>query len=69
MLVLMLWKRIWIPEPLYKALPVLAGLVGVAGFVASGPSMLMVLVSSGLLTYGLLIMLVRMCLEGLSNGR
>lgn len=69
MLVLMLWKRIWIPEPLYKALPGLAGLVGVTGFVASGPSMTLALVSWAVMSYGLLIMGLRMCLGGLSNGR
>lgn len=68
MLVLMLWKRIWIPEPLYKALPVLAGLVGVTGFVASGPSMTLALVSWAVMSYGLLIMGLRMFLGGLSNA-
>lgn len=68
MMVLMLFKQIWIPQPMYRALPWVAGVVGAAGFVAAGPSMLMVVLSLAVMTYGLLIMALRMCLGGLSNG-
>lgn len=68
MMVLMLFKQIWIPQPLYRGLPWAAGVVGAAGFVAAGPSMLMVVVSWAVMTYGLLIMALRMCLRGLSNA-
>ena len=63
-----LMRKIWIPTRLYNALPWAAKVVGAAGFVAAGPSMLMVVVSWAVMTYGLLIMALRMCLGGLSNG-
>jgi hypothetical protein len=69
MMVLMLFKQILIPQPLYRALPWVAGVVGAIGFVAAGQSMLLLAASCAVMTYGLLIMVVRMCLEGLSNAR
>ena len=57
-------KRIWIPIWLYRGLPWAAGVVGAAGFMASGASLLVVLLSWALMTYGVLIMGLRMCLGG-----
>jgi hypothetical protein len=67
MLFWVLIRKIWLPRPIYQALPWIAALVGAAGFVAAGPSKLMVLASWVLMSYGMVIMVVRTALGGLSH--
>lgn len=68
-MLLWMWirQKIWLPRPIYQVLPWIASLVGAAGFVAAGPNTLMVLVSWVVMSYGLLIMVVRTALGGLSH--
>lgn len=68
MMVLMLFKQIWIPQPMYRALPMVASVVGAIGMLEAGKSMGMLAVSGPLMTCGLLVMVVRMSWGGLSNG-
>lgn len=63
-----LLQQIWIPQPLYRALPCVAGLVGFAGIQAAGKSVGMLVIACPVMTYGLLVLVVRMSWGGLSNG-
>lgn len=67
MMVLMVLRQIWIPQPLYWALPWVAATVGAAGIVASGPSVGLLAVSWAVMSYGMVIMVVRLALGGLSH--
>lgn len=67
MLAMMMLKEIWIPQPMYRALPWVAAAVGAIGMLEAGKSMGMLAVSGPLMTYGLLVLVVRMSWGGLSN--